>query len=135
MRKFIQPNERIFIAGANGMVGKATKKSLIKFGYGIEENGGLLLTPSRQDLNLLNYEEVRLWFESNKPTVVILAAAKVGGIHANNSQPTEFILDNLKIQSNIIEAWKNGVKRLLFLGSSCIYQNLRNNLLQRLSFN
>jgi len=122
MRKFIQPNERIFIAGANGMVGKATKKSLIKFGYGIEENGGSLLTPSRQDLNLLNYEEVKLWFEINKPSVVILAAARVGGIHANNSQPTEFILDNLKIQNNIIEnAWVNGVKRLLFLGSSCIY--------------
>ncbi len=122
MRKFIQPNEKIFIAGANGMVGKAAKKSLLKFGYGIKKNGGSLLTPSRQDLDLLNYEKVKFWFKNNKPSIVILAAAKVGGIHANNSQPTEFILKNLKIQNNIIEnAWENGVKRLLFLGSSCIY--------------
>ena len=121
MRKFIQPNEKIFIAGANGMVGKAAKKSLLKFGYGIKKNGGSLLTPSRQDLDLLNYEKVKFWFKNNKPSIVILAAAKVGGIHANNSQPTEFILKNLKIQNNIIEnAWENGVKRLLFLGSSCI---------------
>ena len=59
MRKFIQPNEKIFIAGANGMVGKAAKKSLLKFGYGIEENGGALLTPLRNDLDLLNYEKVK----------------------------------------------------------------------------
>ena len=122
MKKIIQPNEKIYIAGSNGMVGKAVTRSLIRSGYGIKENGGMLLTPSRRDLDLLNYEKVKIWFENNKPTVVILAAAKVGGIYANNSLPTEFILDNLKIQNNIIEnAWKNGVKRLLFLGSSCIY--------------
>ena len=122
MKKFIQPNEKIFIAGSNGMVGRAAKKSLLKYGYGLKENDGLLLTPSRQDLDLLDFEKVKLWFEVHKPSVVILAAAKVGGILANNSQPTEFILDNLKIQNNIIEnAWKNGVKRFLFLGSSCIY--------------
>jgi len=122
MKKIIQPNEKIFIAGANGMVGKASKKSLLKSGYGLKQNDGLLLTPSRQDLDLLDFEKVKLWFEINKPSVVILAAAKVGGIQANNSQPTDFILDNLKIQNNIIEnAWKNGVKRFLFLGSSCIY--------------
>ncbi len=122
MKKIIKPNEKIFIAGANGMVGKAAKKSLLKSGYGLKENDGLLLTPSRHDLDLLDFEKVKIWFEINKPSVVILAAAKVGGILANNSKPTDFILDNLKIQNNIIEnAWKNNVKRFLFLGSSCIY--------------
>ena len=122
MKKIIQPNEKIFIAGAHGMVGKAAKKSLLKSGYGLKKNDGFLLTPSKQDLDLLDFEKVKIWFEINKPSVVILAAAKVGGILANNLEPTEFILDNLKIQNNVIEnAWKNGVKRFLFLGSSCIY--------------
>ena len=122
MEKLIRLNEKIYVAGANGMVGKAVIKSLIRFGYGLEKNDGVLLTPSRKDLNLLNYEEVKNWFMKNKPSIVIVAAAKVGGIFANNSNPTEFLLDNLKIQNNLIEnAWKSGVKRLLFLGSSCIY--------------
>ena len=122
MGKYIHKNERIFIAGANGMVGKAVKRCLIKSGYCRKENDGSLLTPSRSELDLQNAEEVKIWFAKNKPTVVIVAAAKVGGIFANFSEPTEFILNNLKIQNNVIEnSWLNGVKRLLFLGSSCIY--------------
>ena len=122
MNKLINLNEKIFIAGANGMVGKAVQRSLLKNSYGFKENDGLILTPSRKELDLLDYVEVKKWFKNNKPSIVILAAAKVGGIQANKSRPTEFLLDNLKIQNNIIEnAWKNGVKRLLFLGSSCIY--------------
>ncbi len=122
MKKEIQHNERIFIAGANGMVGKSIKRSLLKSGYGIKENNGLLLTPSRKELDLLNYNEVESWFIKNKPTIVILAAAKVGGIQANNSMPADFILENLKIQTNVIEnSWKANVKRFVFLGSSCIY--------------
>ena len=106
----------IFIAGANGMAGRAIKKTFIKNGY------NLLLTPNRSELNLLDLKAVQKWFTINKPTVVVIAAAKVGGILANTKEPTEFLLENLKIQINLIEtSWKNGVKRLLFLGSSCIY--------------
>ncbi len=122
MNKKMDKNEKIFIAGANGMVGKSIKRTLIKLGYGQKENNGSLLTPSRKQLNLLNYSEVENWFTKNKPTIVILAAAKVGGIYANNSMPADFILENLKIQTNVIEnAWRTNVKRFLFLGSSCIY--------------
>ena len=104
------------------MVGSAICRELIKSGYGLKDNNGLLLTPTRKELDLLDYNEVNNWFTLNKPSVVILAAAKVGGIYANNQKPSEFILENLKIQNNVIElAWKHGVKRFLFLGSSCIY--------------
>lgn len=73
-------------------------------------------------LDLLDAAAVQRWFEEHKPTVVVLAAAKVGGIHANNSYPADFLLENLKIEINVIEtAWRSGVRRLLFLGSSCIY--------------
>ena len=83
-------------------------------------HNGEIQRPSKE-LNLLDATAVDKWF-SPKPTVVILAAAKVGGIYANNKYPAHFLLENIKIQSNIIEsAWKNGVRRLLFLGSSCIY--------------
>ena len=122
MTKKISLNEKIFIAGANGMVGKAIKRKLIRSGYGSIEKNGSILTPSRQELNLLDHNEVNNWFEINRPTVVILAAAKVGGIYANDSMPADFILENLKIQTNVIEnSWKSNVKRFLFLGSSCIY--------------
>ena len=122
MPKEINTNEKIFIAGSNGMVGRAIKNSLIKSGYGLNENNGSLLTPSRSELDLSKFHEVESWFLKNKPTIVILAAAKVGGIHANNSMPADFILENLKIQTNVIEnSWKANVKRFLFLGSSCIY--------------
>ena len=122
MQKEINLDEKIFIAGSNGMVGNAIKKSLLKSGYGLNENNGSLLTPSRAELDLLKFNEVENWFINNKPTIVILAAAKVGGIYANNSMPADFILENLKIQTNVIEnSWKANVKRFLFLGSSCIY--------------
>jgi len=122
MQKLISKSDRFFIAGSKGMVGQAIVEALIKAGYGAKESGGILLTPSRKELNLLNFNEVENWFLTNKPTVVILAAAKVGGILANDIYPAEFILENLKIQNNVIEmAYKYGVKRFLFLGSSCIY--------------
>ena len=80
------------------------------------------LKPSRQELDLLDLLSVQRWFTEHQPTVVVLAAAKVGGIHANNTYPADFLLENLKIQTHVIEtAWRSGVRRLLFLGSSCIY--------------
>ena len=96
------------------MVGGAIKKNLIKKGY------SLLQCPSRKDLDLANFSEVEKWFKVNKPDVVVLAAAKVGGIYANHSKPADFILENLNSDNVIDNAW-NGVKRLIFLGSSCIY--------------
>ena len=98
------------------MAGSAIKRRLIKKGY---KN---LLCPTRKDLNLLDFNKVENWFKDNKPDVVILSAAKVGGIYANSKYTGDFILENLKIQTNVIEnAWKYNVKRFLFLGSSCIY--------------
>ena len=115
-------NERIFIAGSNGMVGSAIKNLLNKKGYGNSKFGGELLCPCRKELNLLNFDEVKKWFKNNQPSIVILAAAKVGGISANSTKPYEFIYENLNIQTNVIEASRlTGVKKLLFLGSSCIY--------------
>ncbi len=122
MKKKISHNEKIFIAGSTGMAGSAIYRSLAKKGYGNKALGGSLLTPTRKELDLLDKKNVDIWFKENNPTVTILAAAKVGGIFANKSNPTEFLLENIKIQTNIIEAsWKHGVKRFLFLGSSCIY--------------
>jgi len=122
MNKKISLDSRIFIAGANGMVGRATLRKLQELGYGEKENNGIIFTPSRKELDLTDFNKVESWFSNNKPNVVILAAAKVGGIEANRSQPADFILNNLKIQANVIElSYKYNVKRLLFLGSSCIY--------------
>ncbi len=118
----IKLDDKIFIAGASGMAGSAIYRSLKKKGYGNKIYGGALLTPSRTDLDLTCYESVNNWFKRENPSVVIIAAAKVGGILANSSFPADFILENLKIQTNIIDAsWNTKVKRLLFLGSSCIY--------------
>ena len=76
----------------------------------------------------MNFVEVSNFFKKYRPTIVIIAAAKVGGIIANSESPYDFVLQNLKIQNNLIEiAWKNNIRKLLFLGSSCIYQNLLNN--------
>ena len=125
--KKLSLSERIFIAGANGMVGSAICRAFEKLGYVNSHKNATLLIPSREELNLLNSNAVEKWFKENKPTVVINAAAKVGGILANTSQPVNFLLDNLKIQNNIIEnSWKNNVKRFLFLGSSCIYPKFAN---------
>ena len=125
MSKLINFNEKIFIAGANGMVGSSVKRNFLEEGYGLQKNGGTILAPSRKELDLMNYKAVEDWFKQNRPTIVVLAAAKVGGIYANSSLPADFIFENLKIQNNVIEAaWKNKTKRLVFLGSSCIYPKL-----------
>ena len=113
---YLRKENKIFIAGHKGMVGSAIVRNL-------KNNGYLnLLTAKRKDLDLTDQLSVKNWYGINKPDVVIIAAAKVGGIIANSTLPTQFLLDNLKIQNNLIEgAWVNGVERLLFLGSSCIY--------------
>jgi GDP-L-fucose synthase len=119
MSSLISPSDRIFIAGHRGMAGSAIVRRLHQGGY---DN---LLTAARTDLDLLDPIAVRDWFAAYRPEVVVLAAAKVGGILANDSFPADFLLENLKIQNNIIEnAWRNGARRLLFLGSSCIYPKL-----------
>ena len=121
MKKKISLNERILVAGASGMVGSAICRALHKHGYG-KINEGKIFAPTRIELDLFNLDSVKLWFKKNKPTILIIAAAKVGGILANSSFPASFLLDNLKIQLNLFEASKEfGVKRVLFLGSSCIY--------------
>ena len=117
----INKSEKIFVAGARGMVGSAIIRKLNEYGY------TNLISPSRKELDLTDSEKVSEWFKKNKPDIVILAAAKVGGIYANNTYPVDFLLENLKIQNNVIEnAWKNDSRRLLFLGSSCIYPKFAN---------
>ena len=120
MKKIFNTKEVIFLAGASGMVGSSIKRAFLNIGN--LDNRSIILTPTRQELDLLDEVEVKKWFIKNKPTIVILAAAKVGGILANSRYPGDFIFQNLKIQTNIIEsAWITGVKRFIFLGSSCIY--------------
>jgi GDP-L-fucose synthase len=110
---------KIFIAGHLGMVGSAIKRKLENEGY-----SNFVLRSSAQ-LDLRNQEAVTNFFESERPDYVFLAAAKVGGIHANNTYRADFIYDNLVIQSNIIhQSFRCGVKKLLFLGSSCIYPKM-----------
>jgi len=110
---------RIYVAGHRGLVGSAILRELTRLGY------ANILTRTRAELDLLDAAAVWAFFEQTKPEYVVLAAAKVGGILANNTYPADFIRDNLTIQSNIIEAsYKTGVDRLLFLGSSCIYPKL-----------
>lgn len=109
-------DSKIYIAGHRGLVGSALVRSLRQQGY-----TNLLLKTHKQ-LDLLDQQAVRDFFEKETPEYVFLAAAKVGGIHANNTYPAEFIWQNLAIQQHVIyESWKSGVKRLLFLGSSCIF--------------
>ena len=124
MSKFIF-QEKIFLAGSSGMVGSSIYRALKNNGYGDKSRGGEIYRPKRVDLDLLNKTEVINWFINKNPSIVIIAAAKVGGIYANFKKPADFILENLKIQTNIIEAsWQTNVKRLIFLGSSCIYPKL-----------
>ncbi len=107
---------KIYLPGHTGLVGSALKRNLEGQGY---EN---LICKTKEELDLMDEEAVGEFFEKEKPEYVFLAAAKVGGIKANNDYPAEFIYQNLKIQNNIIhQAYKSGVKKLLFLGSSCIY--------------
>lgn len=121
-RALMVEGDRIFVAGHRGMAGSAISRALERAGYGDAARGGALLTASREELNLLDPVAVDRWFHQHNPTVVVLAAAKVGGIQANNTYPADFLLENLQIQTHVIEAaWRCGVRRLLFLGSSCIY--------------
>ena len=109
-------NSKIFVAGSNGLVGSAIVRRLKSGGY------TNLLTPEIDELDLTDPKAVAEFFAAEKPEYVILAAAKVGGIHANNTYPADFIYLNLAIQNAVIhQAYVHGVKRLLFLGSSCIY--------------
>ena len=127
MKNLITKSDSIFIAGGHGMVGKAIYKNLLTLGYGRSEKGGKILRPTRKELDLTNYNSVVNWFKKNKPSVVIISAAKVGGIFANKEYPFEFLLENLKIETNLIElSMIFKVKRLLFLGSSCIYPKFAN---------
>ncbi|TGL02294.1 GDP-L-fucose synthase [Leptospira bouyouniensis] len=109
-------SSKIYVAGHKGLVGSALVKVLNKSGY------TNVIGRSHQELDLTNQKDVIQFFESEKPEYVFLAAAKVGGIHANNTYPAEFIFSNLQIQNNIIDAsYRYGIKKLCFLGSSCIY--------------
>lgn len=111
----MQTPERIFVAGHRGMVGSAIVRQLE--GWGISP-----IVRTRDELDLTNQAAVRTFMEAERPEAVILAAARVGGIHANNTYPAQFIYENLAIQGNVIHAaFEAGVRRLLFLGSSCIY--------------
>jgi GDP-L-fucose synthase len=111
--------EKIYIAGHGGMVGTALVRALKKAGY---KN---IIGRTRVELDLLDQSAVRTFLEAEKPDRIFLAAAKVGGIHANNEYPAQFIYENLQIQNNIIHgAYLSGCQKLLFLGSSCIYPKL-----------
>src|SRR5690349_4459069 len=109
-------SDRIFVAGHNGMVGSAITRALVSAGF------SNLLKRSRAEVDLSDSGAVADFFRKEKPDIVIFAAAKVGGIKANNDFPVEFLTDNLRIQTNVISAaHENGARKLLFLGSSCIY--------------
>lgn len=108
--------ESIFVAGHRGLVGSAIVRDLKANGY------DKIITKTREEIDLTHAEAVRRFFLSERPQLVVLAAAKVGGIKANNDNPVAFMLDNLKIQNNVIESsYESGVRKLVFLGSSCIY--------------
>jgi GDP-L-fucose synthase len=115
----MQLDDSIFVAGHRGMVGGAVVRRLSEAGF------GKILTRSRAELDLLDRAAVRAFFDQERPSVVVDAAAKVGGIVANNEQPVEFLLQNVAIQNNLIEAAADfGTRKLLFLGSSCIYPKM-----------
>ena len=127
MKKKIKVGDKFFVAGAHGMAGSAICRALLKSGYGNAINGGEILKPKRKDLDLLDINEVKKWFKNNKPTIVIIAAAKVV-YFSQLVTVTNFILENLKIQTNVIEtAWNFGVKRLLFLEAVVFIQNFQIN--------
>ncbi|MSU57819.1 MAG: GDP-L-fucose synthase [Pedosphaera sp.] len=112
----LDPDAPIYVAGHRGLVGSAVWRELQRRGH----RG--LLGRTHAELDLLDTAAVQKFFATEKPAHVILAAARVGGIHANNTRPAEFIYENLQLQTNVIHAaWKSGVKKLIFLGSSCIY--------------
>ncbi len=111
--------KRIFVAGHNGMVGSAIVRLLT------QDSGNEIVTRTRAQLNLTNQQAVADFFADEQIDEVYLGAAKVGGIHANDTYPAEFIYDNLMVETNVVhQAWQSGVQKLLFLGSSCIYPRL-----------
>jgi len=115
----MRPDARIFVAGGRGLVGSAIVRALARAG------AGSVLTPPRAEVDLRDRVQVDRFMDAEKPSHVFLAAAKVGGIHANNTYRAEFMYDNLAIQNNVIDsAYRHGVDKLLFLGSSCIYPKL-----------
>ena len=115
----MNPENRIYVAGHRGLAGSAILRALQKKGF---KN---LITRTREELDLTDAESTRRFFEQERPQYVFLAAAKVGGIHANNTFPAEFLRENLLIQTHVLhESWRVGVKKLLFLGSSCIYPRM-----------
>lgn len=115
----MKSNSRIYVAGHRGLVGSAIIRSLKQRGF---EN---LITRTHAELELMDAVAVKDFFEQAKPEYVFLAAAKVGGIHANSTYPADFMRENLIVQTNVIhESWRQGVIKLLFLGSSCIYPKL-----------
>ena len=115
----LKKSDKIFVAGHRGMVGSAFMRRLEAEGF------TNLLKPDRSQLDLMTENAVLPFFLEQKPDIVILAAAKVGGIKANNDYPVEFLLENLRIQNNVVRcAFQSGVRKLLFLGSSCIYPKL-----------
>jgi GDP-L-fucose synthase len=115
----MQPDSRIYVAGHRGLVGSALLRALQGHGH------RALITRTHAELDLTDRARTDAFFAQEKPEFVFLAAAKVGGIVANSTQPAQFIHDNLAIQTNVIDAaWRHGVQRLLFLGSSCIYPRL-----------
>src|SRR6476620_9359119 len=118
-RKHMLKDARIYVAGHRGLVGSAIVRNLRARGY---EN---LILAGRDQVDLQDRDSVETFFTANKPEIVFLAAAKVGGIHANSSYPAEFLFDNLQIQNNLVDAaYRHGAKKLTFLGSSCIYPKL-----------
>ena len=115
----MEKNAKIYVAGHRGMVGSALVRCLNREGY---HN---LVVRTSQELDLRKQAEVAAFFEAEKPDYVLLAAAKVGGIHANNTYPADFLLDNLQLQTNVIkQSHQHGVRKLLFLGSSCVYPKM-----------
>ncbi len=115
----MERSSRIYIAGHCGLVGSALARRCRALGF------NNLILPPRKDLDLCDQQAVNAFFASARPEYVFLAAGRVGGIHANNSRPADFIRDNLLIAANVIDAaWRGGVRKLLFLGSSCIYPKL-----------
>ena len=115
----ISPEKRIFIAGAGGMVGSSVVRELSRLGY------TNLQTPASSELDLIDQHRTAEFFRSSKPEIVVMAAAKVGGILANDTYRADFIYQNLMIEANVIHAaFESGVEKLILLGSSCIYPKL-----------
>jgi len=117
----LDPHSRIYVAGHRGLVGSAIVRKLLDAGLAPQS----LLLKTHPELDLRSQQSVDAFFADERPDYVFLAAARVGGIHANSSYPADFIRDNIQIQTNVIDAaWRNSTKKLLFLGSSCIYPKM-----------